>query len=253
MIIFQSFLGYGGLSVANAAHQLAEILERLRDTAPGVPVNIITAVSLEYNMERTDMLVHMASLAHRTDEMFRELYKAGRPVNHLVDARTSWLEAPFLGDVGWTRTGMNISPDAIIMHYDLAALEGFAVQYDLTSALPKLNQAVLNSFIRELKPIAEFVRSLAISDEVKTLILTKIESVKMLLEEDGVGFDVILSKLGEIIGLLVILAGSNALDDEDEAKLWEKVKNFSAKFAQDVTVNVFSGAIVAGGMGMIGG
>lgn len=237
--------------MANAAHQLADILRALRDAAPAVPIAIIKTVAADYDLTPEDMLIHMASLAHKSDEMFQELDNAGAPVAHLRDARTAWLKAPFLYDVGWIQ-GVNIGPESIIFPHHLDLLDAFALQYDLTSKMPKPNKAVLESFILELGPIAEFVESLDISGETKSLILRKIENVKMLLADDGVSFEVILTKLGEILGLLVILAGSSVLGEEDTANLWDKVKNFAAKFGQDMTVNVLSGVIVSGGMGALG-
>lgn len=238
--------------MANAAHQLSEILQNLRIVAPGNPLDVIQAVADEYSMAPEGILIHTANLAHRTEEMYQELRRAGERVGHFEDAKASWMKAPFLYGVGWVKSGVTINPDAIIMPHDLDLLRAFAMHYDLASRVPKPNQAVLNSFILELEPIAEFIESLEISAEMKTLILTKIENVKVLVAEEGVGFDVILTKLGEILGLLVILAGSNVLDDEDAANLWDKVMHFTAKFGRDMTVNVLSGAIVSGGMGMLG-
>ena len=237
--------------MVNAAHDLAEILRKMRDEAPSTPAAIVDIVAADYSLVHEEMLVYMASLAHRADEMFQELDLAGEPVEHLRDARTAWLKAPFLSNVGWTRS-VNIEADSIILPHDLALLDAFALQFESISRIPKPNSAALSSFVLELEPIADFVESLDITDETKGLILRKIENVKMLLAEDDVSFEVILTKLGEILGLLVILSGSSALTDEDKANLWDKVKYCAAKFGQDMTVNIFSGAIVSGGMKALG-
>lgn len=237
--------------MVNAAHDLAEILRKMRDEAPSTPAAIVDTVAADYSLVHEEMLVYMASLAHRADEMFQELDLAGEPVEHLRAARTAWLKAPFLSSVGWTRS-VNIEADLIILPHDLALLDAFALQFESISRIPKPNSAALSSFVLELEPIADFVESLDITDETKGLILRKIANVKMLLVEDGVSFDVILTKLGEILGLLVILSGSSVLSDEDATKLWDKVKHFTTKFGQNMTVNVLSGAIVSGGMGALG-
>lgn len=235
----------------NAAHELAELLRKLRDEAPSAPAAIVDIVAADYGLTHEELLVYIASLAHRADEMFHELDLAGEPVEHLRDARTAWLKAPFLSSVGWTRS-VNIEANAIILPHHLALLNAFALQFDSVSRIPKPNSAVLSSFVHELEPIVDFVESLDITDETKGLILRKIATVKLLLVEDGVSFDVILTKLGEILGLLVILSGSSVLSDEDATRLWDKVKHFTTKFGQNMTVNVLSGAIVTGGMGALG-
>lgn len=237
--------------MVNAAHELAEILRKLRDEAPAAPAAIVDTVATDYSLTPDELLVYMASLAHRADEMFQELDLAGVPVEHLRAARRAWLKAPFLSSVGWARN-VNIDADSIILPHDLALLDAFALQFESTSRIPKPNSAALSSFVLELEPIADFVESLDITDETKGLILRKIANVKMLLAEDGISFDVILTKLGEILGLLVILSGSNVLSDEDATKLWDKLKHFTTKFGQNMTVNVLSAAVVSGGMGALG-
>lgn len=225
--------------MANAAHQLAEILESWRGITARNASEVIKSAAQNSGMSAPDLLVHTAALAHKTDHMFKELQNIGQDIEYFETARDAWMRAPFLYGVGWGNSGMQ--PDHIIKEHDLSLLKAFAVQYDLAALPPKPNKAVIDSFIEELTPIAEFVGGLDISSKTKTLILQKIESAKTLLADDDVKFDVILTKLGEILGLLMILAES-VTDEKTKAKLWEKVRDFAGNFVRDTTINTISGA-----------
>ncbi|MDD0858394.1 hypothetical protein NHF46_12760 [Arthrobacter alpinus] len=236
--------------MSNAAHKLAEILTIWRSLTPMTAAGILAESSKSIGIPDTEMLEMAADASRRTNLMFAELQATGMDLGHFDSAKRSWSLAPFLVNVGWV-AGSKIGPESVIQPHDLALLKAFGNIYDYAVNRPTPNRSTINTFILDLGPISDFVSSLDIPEASKALILTKIESTKTLLESEDFQFEVALTRLGEILGLLIILAESG-LSEEDKATAWEKVRGFAANFGRDMTVNLVSGALASGFMNAIG-
>lgn len=235
--------------MANAAHQLAELLSSWRGYVPANSQGILAKSASELGLSEADLLVHAGDLARRTNRMFAELEASGEELEHFSGAKTAWTLAPFMYGAGWT-SGGNLSADHVIHKHNLSLLKAFAALYDHASRVPMPNAAAVRAFVVELGPIADFVAGLDIESASKALILAKIQSTKAMLESDDFQFEIVLTRLGEVIGLLIILAESG-ISDEDKEKVWQKVRGFAATFGRDMTVNIVSGALSSGIMGAI--
>lgn len=236
--------------LANAAYELIGWFEEMRTSGNRSPLAKLALAAEAREVSTLEAIRTLGLLARRVDHMLEELRATGKPVEHFAKANDAWTKAAFRLGSGWVEAG-SISADGVIAPGDLDLLHAFAGFYDMASSLPRPSRVVLDRFIAELEPIAEYIRGLNIADSSRSLILRKVESAKVLLEGDDVQFDVILTRLGEILGLMVILAESLP-DGEEKETIWTKTRGFAGNFARDMTVNIVSGAISAAGMGAIG-
>lgn len=233
----------------NAAHELANLFESLRAVTGSTPLTVLRKAATEREVSESQLLRTLAKLIHQVDVMIEELRAAGVPVDHFDDGNNAWTQAVFRFGPGWVDSNA-VHADNILKPGDLALLKAFGGIYDFASRIPRPNRAAMTRFMVELDPIAEYVASLDIEEASKSLMLRKIESAKVLLADEQVQFDVILTKIGEILGLMMILAESLPNPD-DKKNMWDKVKGFAANFGTDMTVNLLSGAISNAAIGAI--
>ena len=180
--------------------------------------------------------------------MFDELERLGEPVEHMRDAKNDWTRA-ILGGKGWT-DAYHVADDIIPPH-SLALLRAFAIQYDAATRTRRPSPEVIDRIIVEFGPIRDFIEGEGISEEMKRLLLLKIDSVEALLQEDTTDFTPVISKMAEVLGMFMLI-GSSIPDAEAQQRWADKAKSWAANFGSNLTLNMVTGIASAVALKQLG-
>lgn len=233
----------------NAAHQLADLLDHWRSFGHCTGVALLAESAASLGIPEEDLLTKAGNLVRSTNMMFEECEQLGDHLEHFADAKTAWTRSVFLIGPGWSVHYHQANE--IITVPNLALLRAFAFHYDSSTRSLRPNRASIDRIIAELGPIRDFIESEDISPEMRRLLLLKIESVEVLLQEGTVDFAPIISKMAEVLGMFVLI-GSSASDPETQRRWAEKAKAWAGNFGSNLTINMMSGVAAAAALQQLG-
>lgn len=239
---------YGGRSMENAAHQFADFLTEWRSFGQCTGIDLLKQSAHAQDVSVEAVITRAADLMRSTNAMFDELERLGEPVEHITSAKNDWTRA-ILGGRGWSADYHDA--DDIIPPHSLALLRAFAIQYDLATRTRRPNPEAINRIIVEFGPIRDFIEAEGISEEMKRLLLLKIDSVEALLQEATTDFTPVISKMAEILGMFMLI-GSSIPDPERQQRWADKAKSWAANFGSNLTINMMSGITSAAALQQLG-
>lgn len=227
--------------MTNAALELAEVFNFWWSQGQQTGSKLVELTSKSLEVPQPKLFSHLAKLLTGVESQIQDLESVQQVTTHYRKTEEKWSNAVFMKATGWTQGPRN--PVNIIDQPSIAVLESLGHTHNLARKDGQAPSALFISLLADLRPILSSLNDLDVPPPLKILLAQKTEALSRLLSSPSISYEVVLTQLTGLIGVLTFLIMKTEEDKKAEpfrskAKAWVNAVVF------ETTVNLSSSAVL---------